>query len=120
MKGLLSTEGILGHHEVFRSREALTDDLRRYVTFSNPRTKVKSQGRGENAAPAKVGEARGWRRSATRVSETRSHSAPWEENAHAHDEGREAPIMRSVLDRDPSKRFERRETFGPPVMPFGA
>jgi len=47
-------------------------------------------------------------------------SAPWEQNAHAHDEGREAQIMRPVLHRDPPKRFERRETFGPPVMPFGA
>jgi len=42
---------------------------------------------------------------ATGVSEARSHSAPWEENAHAHDShGREARNMRSVLNADPPKR----------------
>jgi len=47
-------------------------------------------------------------------------SAPWEKNAHAHDEGREAAIMRSRVERDPPKRFGRRETFRPLVMPYGA
>jgi hypothetical protein len=48
-------------------------------------------------------------------------SAPWEENAHAHEESREAnhhEITRSTFD--PPKRLERRETFGSPIMPYGA
>jgi len=47
-------------------------------------------------------------------------SAPWEENAHAHDESREAVVTRFVLKRDPPKWLECRETFEPPVMPYGA
>jgi len=48
-------------------------------------------------------------------------SAPWEENAHAHDEGREAAIMRSVLHRDPPKRsLDVVKRPIPPVMPYGA
>jgi hypothetical protein len=73
MKGLLPTEGILDHHEAFRSREAHTDGLRRQGASSDPCTKAKSRGHGDGAALAKAGEAEGGRRSATGMSEARSH-----------------------------------------------
>jgi len=73
MKGLLPTEGIPDHHEASRSREALTGGLRRSVTSSDPRTKAKSRGRGDDAALAKAREAEDESRSATGLSEARSH-----------------------------------------------
>jgi hypothetical protein len=45
---------------------------------------------------------------------------PWEENAHAHDESREANHHESTCWMfDPPKRFERRETFDSPILPYG-
>jgi len=52
-------EGIPGHHEASRSRAALTGGL---GTFPHPTTRApspKAEDRGQHAAPAKAGEARG-------------------------------------------------------------
>jgi hypothetical protein len=54
------------------------------------------------------------------VSEARSQSAPWEENAHAHDGGREVLIMGFASPAVRQSGLGRRETSGSPVMPYGA
>lgn len=54
------------------------------------------------------------------MSEARSQSAPWEDNAHAHDRGREVLIMGIASPVIRRSGLGRRETFGPPVMPYGA
>jgi len=52
------------------------------------------------------------RRSATGVSEVRSRSAPWEENAHAHDERSSREVLVSTVTRRSGPG--RRETSGSP------
>jgi len=91
-KGLLPTEGTPGHHGAFRSREAFTVDLRRYGASSDPCTKAKSRGHGESAALAKAREAWGCRRSATGVSEARSHQR----------RGKKTPTLMTKAVRQPS------------------
>jgi len=122
MKGLLSIEGILDHHGVFRSREAFTGGL---GSLTHPPTRV-PRPKAEGTARKKQLSRRWERREDGRSERDKGvrgsvASAPWEENAHAHDESREAnhhEITRSMFD--PPKRLERRETFGSPIMPYGA
>jgi len=54
------------------------------------------------------------------VSEARSQSAPWEDNAHAHEGGREVLVMGTASPAIRRSGLGRRETFGPPVLPYGA
>jgi hypothetical protein len=72
-KGLLSTEGTLGHHGLFRSREALTGDL---GSLTHPPTRV-PRPKAEDTARTQLSrrrERRGMdRQGATGVSEARSH-----------------------------------------------
>jgi hypothetical protein len=87
VKGILAIEGIPGHHEAFRSREALTGDLgvKPHSPTRCPRPKAKDD--GDKQPPRRRGRREGERQGATGVSEARAQSASWEENAHAR-EGR--------------------------------
>jgi hypothetical protein len=97
-----------------------TDGLRRSGASSDPCTKAKSCGTVRFAALAKAREAEGERRSATGMSEARSHQR----------RGKKTPTlmyeavrqsMSSVLHRDPPKRFLGVvKRLIPPVMPYGA
>jgi len=92
-------EGTPDRHEVFRSREASTSGL---GARSHPPTRVprpKANCTVKRQPRRRSGRREGERESATGVSEARSQSAPWEDNAHAHDRGREVLIMGSSRRR---------------------
>jgi hypothetical protein len=94
---------------------------RRYGASSDPCTKAKSRGHGEDAALAKAREAVDETSERDRGVRGSVASAPWEENAHAHDEGREATIMRlRVASRSAEAVSGVVKRSIPPVMPFGA
>jgi len=121
-EGFLSNEGIPDHHGLFRSREAFTGGL---GGTAHPPTRVpRSKAKGTDRTGSSREGGRGVRmaeRVATGVSEARPASASWEENAHAHDEGREATIMRvRAVCRSAEADSGRRETSSPLVMPYGA
>jgi hypothetical protein len=68
---------------------------------------VNARTRGQNAAPAKAGEAGDARRIATGVSKARSHTAPWDDNAHAAaPEAESARVHSPVSCDDPPKRSQ--------------
>jgi len=86
MKDLLPTEGIPDHHEAFRSREALTAGL---GAKAHPPTRVprpKAEEHGDGAALSKAREAEGETSERDRDVRGSIASAPWDENAHAHDQ----------------------------------
>jgi hypothetical protein len=87
-------EGTPDRHRAGRSRETLIGGLGASSTSPTRVPRSKAEAHGHEAAPAKAGEARDARRGATGVSEARSQPAPWEQHAHAHDESREAKLMR--------------------------
>ena len=92
-----SSRSVLGHAK--RSRVVLA-----LYPSSNPCTQGQKPKARRHAAPTKVREAEGERSSATGVSEARSQSVPWEDNAHAHDGDREVLIMGTRAADDPPKR----------------
>jgi len=110
-EGSLPAEGTPDHHEA----SAFTRRRGRWSRRqAHPPTRAKppppEEGTGRTARlqqawrrPRREGENR---QVATGVSEARSHRPPWEENAHARDEGREARSTRAVIDDDPPKRPE--------------
>ena len=74
--------------------------------------------RGQDAAPVKTGEAGGASRIATGVSEARSHTAPWEDNAHAAAlEAESARVHSPRVVRRPAEAVPGVvKTPGPPVF----
>jgi ferric-dicitrate binding protein FerR (iron transport regulator) len=87
VKGILAMEGIPDHHEAFRSREALTGDLGARPHSPTRAPRPKAEDAATKQPPRRRGRREGERQGATGVSEARSQSVPWEENAHAR-EGR--------------------------------
>jgi hypothetical protein len=121
-EGFLPNEGIPDHHGVFRSREAFTGGLggTAHPPTRVPRSKAKGTARTGSFREGERG-VRMDERVATGMSEARPASASWEKNAHAHDERREATIMRvRAVCRSAEADRGRRETSSPLVMPYGA
>jgi hypothetical protein len=78
----------------FRSRENAHGWSRRSTASSDPCTEAKSRRHGDMQPSRRRGRREVERESATGMSEARSQSVPWEENAHAHDGGRKVLGMR--------------------------
>jgi hypothetical protein len=92
--------GGLGGSSVFRPAPNLVTDEDARQTCSS-----REDGRGGRCG-----------RAATGVPEARSHTAPWEENAHADALTRNARVHSTCVVRRPAEAvFRRRETPGPPV-----
>jgi len=91
--------------------------------LSHPPTRVprpKADGTATLQPSRRRGRREGERESATGMSEAQSQSAPWEENAHAHDGGRKVLGMRYAPPAIRRSGLGRRETSSPPVLPYGA
>jgi hypothetical protein len=119
-EGPLTMEGIPDRFLVLLSREARQSGLggpSRLPTRANP---CKMQGCAANPRSSREDERGGRRRwrIATGVSEARSHTAPWEENAHADASQAETREGARKMCRATTRRsgLGRRETPGPPVL----
>lgn len=88
----------------FRSRENAHGWSRRSTASSDPCTEAKSRRHGDMQPSRRRGRREVERESATGMSEARSQSVPWEEDAHAHDGGRKVLGMRFRAASDPPKR----------------
>jgi hypothetical protein len=116
-EGSLTIEGIPDRFESAPFTRSEGGRSRRFFGLPTRANSHELRTRGKHAALVKTREAGGARRIATGVSEARSHTAPWEENAHACIEAETRKVHSTCVVRRPAEAvIGVVKTPGPPVF----